>query len=74
MKEGAGKLDIVGTEADTSTFSDPRLAAKERAIRRTAMTTSLFNEESSTIDISAAEIKYEVCFSSLSVFLCLWDH
>lgn len=59
MKEGAGKLDIVGTEADTSTFSDPRLAAKERAIRRTAMTTSLFNEESSTIDISAAEIKYE---------------
>lgn len=59
VKEGAGKLDIVGTEADTSTFSDPRLAAKERAIRRTAMTTSLFNEESSTIDISAAEIKYE---------------
>lgn len=73
MKERAEKLDLVETEADMSTFSDPRLAAKERAIRRTAMTTSLFSEESSEIDVSAAEVKYEVCFSSVSVFLMFME-
>ncbi|XP_021898661.1 uncharacterized protein LOC110815269 [Carica papaya] len=48
------------TEDDPADLKDPRLAAKERAKRRSQMTTELFCEESKGLnDVSAAEVTYE---------------
>jgi CD2 antigen cytoplasmic tail-binding protein 2 len=43
---------------------NPRLAAKERAKRRSQFTAELFTEESRGIlnDVVAAEVDYKVCF------------
>ena len=45
-------------------FSDPRFAAKERARRRTQMTTQLFTEDHDVdfARISSVEIHYQVFF------------
>lgn len=54
-----------------SDLADPRLAAKERANRRSLMTFELCSEESRGIinDISAAEETYKVPFSLHIPFL-----
>ncbi|XP_028800840.1 CD2 antigen cytoplasmic tail-binding protein 2 homolog [Neltuma alba] len=54
-------VDIGPVEEDTDDMMNPRRAAKERAKRRSQMTTELFSEDSRGIasDISAAEVKYE---------------
>lgn len=58
------------TEDDPADLKDPRLAAKERAKRRSQMTTELFCEESKGLnDVSAAEVTYEVYFQMHISFL-----
>jgi len=51
-------------------FSDPRLAAKERARRRTQLTTELFTEDRDVdlAHISSVEVHYQV-FLSLFFFM-----
>lgn len=55
-------------EEDENDLTNPRNAAKERAKRRSQITTELFSEDSRGIanDISAAEVRYEVCFNLTS--------
>lgn len=54
----------VEVEEDADDMLNPRNAAKERAKRRSQITTELFSEDSRGIanDISAAEVKYQVCY------------
>ncbi|KAK4271251.1 hypothetical protein QN277_019970 [Acacia crassicarpa] len=54
-------VDKGPVEEDTDDMMNPRHAAKERAKRRSQITTELFSEDSRGIanDISAAEVKYE---------------
>lgn len=58
-------------ESETAPVTDPRVAAKERAKRRSQITTELFGEDSRGIvkDISTAEVAYEVRFKSNSFLL-----
>ncbi|XP_054801382.1 LOW QUALITY PROTEIN: uncharacterized protein LOC129305354 [Prosopis cineraria] len=54
-------VDSGPVEEDTNDMMNPRHAAKERAKRRSQMTTELLSEDSRGIatDISAADVKYE---------------
>lgn len=58
-------VDKGPVEEDIDDMMNPRHAAKERAKRRSQITTELFSEDSRGIanDISAAEVKYEVCYN-----------
>lgn len=66
-------------EAAPADLSDPRIAAKERARRRSQMTTQLFTEDGEVelSRINSAEVQYQVSFSSLppiyfNFYLCFW--
>lgn len=63
--EAAVRRPVVEDEGP-SDLNDPRLAAKERANRRSQFTAELFSEDSRGIasDISSAEVAYEVGFFS----------
>lgn len=72
MKPGNETVDIVKDNADDgpADLKNPHFAATERAKRRSQMTFELCSEESEGIvnDITAAEVTYEVCFSTTYCF------
>lgn len=59
-----GDNTIEGREDLPSGWRDPRLAAKERSVRRNQITAELLDEENEgeIADISRAEVEYGVCF------------
>jgi CD2 antigen cytoplasmic tail-binding protein 2 len=58
-------IDVIGekviVEENVNDLSNPVVAAKERMKRRNQITAELLSEEISN-NISAAEVKYKVCF------------
>lgn len=76
MKASEEAASVSKAEEGPSDWTDPRRAAKERAKRRSQMTTELFSEESVGIfhDISGAEVQYEVRFSISLLLLRFFFH
>lgn len=62
-------VDKVTVEEEPTDLTNPVVAAKERAKRRSQITAELFSEDNRGIsnDISAAEVTYEVCFLKFSL-------
>ncbi|XP_059648066.1 uncharacterized protein LOC132294287 [Cornus florida] len=67
VKPGVEVVDLRAEDGPSSKLKDPRLAAKDRATRRSKMTTELFSEENRGMlpEISAAEVQYEVRFNKI---------
>lgn len=72
VKQGDYVTDSLGEDAASQKAA--RLAARDRAVRRTNITTELLNDEinDSVPDISKAEVRYKVKSSDGSCMLFLW--
>lgn len=51
----------VEEEEEATDLMNPQVAAKERAKRRSQITAELFTDDTGGVDVSAAEVTYEVC-------------
>lgn len=62
-------MEKVIVEEDVNDLTNPVVAAKERVKRRNQITAELLSEENggTSNNLSAAEVKYEVCFLSFSL-------
>lgn len=62
-------VDKVKVEEEPTDLTNPVVAAKERAKRRSQITAELFSEDNRGIsnNISAAEVTNEVCFLNFSL-------